>query len=204
VSGAPPEELGEAVSAALSRNQQQVLLGLRGFANEAGVAPARAAMFEALASIDECQKAVRVQQDAEKAARAAAADAVVEAEWEIRDRRVVKEGSKTFWVTDDDETEMVEGDDGTAAPQPTDRKIRKQLTADEARDRLALEVRKHHAVREAEEALRAAEEATAAARDRLALAERRFSACKADVNAATAQLTALANTLPLVLQESTR
>lgn len=204
MSAATVEQLAELVSVALTRTQQQVLLQLKAFANESGLTAARAAQFDALAGIEATQDQLRQAQDDERQAKGALADATVEAEWEIRDRRVEKSGNKTFWVSDDDDTEMVEGDDGIAVATPTGRKVRIPVTAAEATERLTYEARRHPAVVEAAELLRKAEEATHAARDRRDNAGRRFSACQGDLSAATAQLQALTTTLPLVLQETNR
>jgi hypothetical protein len=201
VSATSYAELGELVAAQLTAAQRLVLDHARGFANESGIVAARNALREAVESIDKRQDAVRAAQDAERAAREAVGDAQTEVEWEMRDARVVKEGNKTYWVTDDDETEMVVkqiAGEGTefASQAPTGRKRRIQVTADEARDRLAREVKKHAAVVEAETSLRKAEESTYAARDAAASAERRFSAARADLTAAGIYLQTFALALP--------
>lgn len=210
MSAATVEDLAELVTLALSKTQQQILLELRAVANESRIVPARQALADALAHIGDAQRDVRAAQEEERNAKENLADALTEAEWETREQRIEKQSNKTWWVTDDDETEMVPvaaaGPHGgeVVGPQPTGRKLRVQVTADEARDRLAREARKHPTVIEADTAVRKAEDATYAARDRLTLAEKRFSAAKADVQAACAQLTALANTLPLVHAEGTK
>jgi hypothetical protein len=198
-------ELGEVLALELNRTQQQILLALRGFANEAGMAASRAEVGRALAAITEKQEAVAGCREAQRAAKDDLKDAIGEATWEIESKRLVVEGPRTrWWVTDEDETETDVDDDGTAIERPTGQKRRISVTADRAKELLAEELRKHPAVRAAQRAVDQAVDATQTAQEAVESAERRFRAALADVAAATAQLSALASTLPLVLQESNR
>lgn len=182
-----PEALAELVTLALTKTQQQILAMLRSIANESRIAQAREALTDSLLNIEGCQRELRSAQQAERDAKTLLDEALTEAEWETRELRLVKEGTKTWWITE----ELDHGSYGDP--------VRRQVTAEEGRDLVAREARAQPSVVEAAKQLRMSEEMVAAAKDRLTLAERAFSACKADVYAASAQLTALATTLPLVI-----
>ncbi len=158
---------------------------------EAGIRNARRALAEAPDRMAEAQAGYREAQAVESAAKAAYAQALVEAEWEL-DGHLHKDGNKTYrWVP----CECVEAGAGDkpGCPLCTDmRKLRRFMLADDVKSWKAAEATKVPAVVTATLDLREAEEVTAAARDAVGIADRRFSAAKYDLTAAVAELNALA------------
>lgn len=188
------EELAEQIPAAVTKAQRVVLDAARAFANEAGISRARQAMHDAFDTLRAAQENLRAAQDEHKVAVEMFDRALLAAKNEVRFDRVAKEGNKTFWVTDDDEFENVELDDGTVERKPSGRKVRRQMPAEEAEQNVDAEARRLLVV-EAQQ-VSEAEQELAAARDDVELAKRRLSVTQTDVQAAIAQLQLLALALP--------
>lgn len=201
MSAATLEELSEVVAAQITRAQRVVLDAARAIGNEVGIGAARRALTDTLTDIKAAQEQVRAATDERKAAVEQLEQAQRQERLAVEFDRIVKEGNKTFWVTDDDETVMEEFPDG-ARPAPTGRKVRRQVTADQARDLAEAEADRHlvayrQQVEECEQEL-------AAARDHLAFCEKRFQAARSDLSAATTQLQVLALALPHTALEEFR
>ena len=187
------EDLSEVVAAQVTAAQRVVLDSARAMANEVGIASARRTLTDALDGIRSAQETLRAATDKRKAAAEQLEQRIRQERLAVAFDRVVKEGNKTFWLTDDDETEMVEGPDG-ARPQPTGRKARRQVTADQAVELAEAEADRSLVVERQQ--LEECDQELAAARDALSLAEKRFQAARADVQAASVQLQVLALALP--------
>lgn len=156
--------------------------------NESGIRRARKALADAPDILDAAQREFRVVQEAERDARRAYEDAVLEAEWSL-DARFVNEANKWFLVTACNEHKPGEGERCNEC-NGTD-KTRQQMTAEERAKWKTHAARSVPEVKRTAEALRRAEERVATARDGVTLADKKLSACKADVDAAIAELGAL-------------
>lgn len=187
------EDLSEVVAAQVTAAQRVVLDSARAMANEVGIASARRALTDALDGIRAAQEALRAAADERKAAAEQLEQRIRQERLAVAFDRVVKESNKTFWLTDDDETEMVEDADG-ARPVATGRKVRRQVTADQAVELAEAEADRALVVERQQ--LEECDQELAAARDALSLAEKRFQAARADVQAASVQLQVLALALP--------
>lgn len=158
------------------------LAQVRDALNEVGIQRARATLREAPDLVANAKVSLRQAQDAERAARDAYADALLEAEWELATHFVVR-SNKQWLAVESDGTAVAEAD-------------QRSLTADEKKAWIAHHAAQAPAVKTAASALRAAEENTAAARDDVALAEARLSVAKHDLDAAAVQLRAFTLALP--------
>jgi chromosome segregation ATPase len=201
VSVASLEELSDVVAAQITQAQRVVLDAARGIANEVGIGAARRSLTDALADIKAAQEQVRAAQDERRAVAEQLDNARRDARLAATFDRVVKECNKTFWIADEDETVMEEFEDG-ARPVPTGRKMRRQVTADQAAELADAEADRHLVV--PRQQLEKCEQELAAARDHLAFCEKRFQAARSDLSAATTQLQVLALALPHTTNEETR
>jgi hypothetical protein len=187
------EDLSDAVAAQITQAQRVVLDAARAMANEAGIGQARRAVADALDAIRAAQEQVRSAADERRVAAEMLEQRRRQERLAVTFERVVKEGNKTFWVTDDDEVEMVEDPDG-ARQRPTGRKVRRQVSADQAAELADADADRALVVERQQ--LEEAEQELSAARDHLSFCEKRFQAARSDVNAATVQLQVLALALP--------
>lgn len=195
------EDLSEAVAAQITQAQRVVLDSARAIANEAGIVPARRAVADTLADIKAAQEAVRAASDERRAAAEQLESATRQERLAVTFDRVEKEGNKTFWVTDDDETRMEEFEDG-ARLVPTGRKVRRQVTADQANELAEAEADRQLVTYRQQ--LDECDQELAAARDHLSFCEKRFQAARSDLNAAMTQLQVLALALPHPTREENR
>jgi hypothetical protein len=195
------EDLSDAVAAQITQAQRVVLDSARAMANEVGIMQARRAVDDALDQIRRAQEQVRAAVDERKAAAEILENARRDARLTVAFDRIEKVSNKTFWVTDDDETVMEEFEDG-ARPVPTGRKVRRQVTADQANELTEAEADRQ--LVEFRQQLEECDQELAAARDHLSFCEKRFQAARSDLAAATTQLQVLALALPHPTREENR
>lgn len=170
------EKMGTAVVAAVEAQTD----AFRRVANDSGIFRRIADLDAAVAAYDEAQDLLRQALEEERIVAETVDQATSAAEWDIAGRIVV-EGSKRFILTG------VRTDDGD--------EVRRQVTAEEAKQWVAGEAGRQPEVELAARQLVQAKHVTAGRRDQLALADKRIGASKAQLAAATAVLQALTHTI---------
>ena len=145
-----------------------------------------------LDTVAEYERVVGEEQTAREAVRVAEeahAGAVANTEW-LLDGRFETAGNKTYLVTDEDELAPVEHEDGVHM-EPTGRKVRRAMTADERTAWKRREAGRDPEVAETARHLAAAESRLAEIRAQITIANTRISALKHALDGSVAVLQAL-------------